>query len=48
MASLLVQYFEHLKPVEESEVLISPVMAYNIVLGLPWQETQKSTAVTVD
>jgi len=48
MASLLVQYFEHLKPVDESEVLVRPLKAYNLVLGLPWQETQKSTAVTVN
>jgi len=47
-ASLLVRYVEHLKPVDESEVSVSPMMAYNLVLGLPWQETQKPTAVTVD
>jgi hypothetical protein len=47
-ASLLVQYFEYLKPVDESEVLVIPMKAYNLVLGLPWQETRKSTAATVD
>jgi len=47
-ASLLVQYFEHLKPVDESKVLVSPMMAHNLVLGLPWQETRKSIAAMVD
>jgi len=35
-ASLLVQYFEHLKIVDESEVLVVPIKAYDLVLGLPW------------
>jgi hypothetical protein len=35
-ASLLVQYFEHLKPVDESEDLVVPMKAYDLVLGLPW------------
>jgi len=35
-ASLMVQYFEHLKPVDESEVLVVPKQAYELVLGLPW------------
>jgi len=35
-ASLLVQYFEHVKPVDESEVFIVPMKAYVLVLGLPW------------
>jgi len=34
--SLLVQYFEHLALVDESAVLVVPVKAYNLVLGLPW------------
>jgi hypothetical protein len=34
-ASLLVQYFEHLKPVDKSEVLVVPMKAYDLVLGLP-------------
>jgi len=38
--SLFVQYFEHIKPVEKSEVLVIPTKAYNLVLGLPWQETK--------
>ena len=45
-ATLLVQYFEHLEPVEESEVLVIRMKAYNLVLGLPWQETRKSTAAS--
>jgi hypothetical protein len=32
----LVQYFEHLKQVDESEVFVVPMKAYNLVLGLPW------------
>jgi len=35
-ASLLVQYVEHLKPVDESEVLVVSIKAYDLVLGLPW------------
>jgi len=35
-ASLLVQYFEHLKLVDESEVVVVPIKAYDLVLGLPW------------
>jgi len=34
--SLLVQYFEHLKPVDELEVLVVPMKAYDLVLRLPW------------
>jgi hypothetical protein len=33
---LSVSYFEHEQPVDESEVLIVPMMAYDLVLGLPW------------
>jgi len=29
------QYMEHLSPVQESEVLVVPMWAYNLVLGLP-------------
>ena len=47
-ASLLVQYFEHLEPVDESEVVVIPMKAYTLVLGLPWQQTRKSTGATVD
>jgi len=35
-ASLLVQYFEHLKPVDKSDVLVVPMKAYDLVLGLEW------------
>jgi hypothetical protein len=34
-ASLLVEYFEHLKLDDESEVLVVPMKAYDLVLGLP-------------
>jgi hypothetical protein len=33
---LSVSYFEHEQQVDESEVLIVPMTAYNLVLGLPW------------
>jgi hypothetical protein len=33
---LSVSYFEHEQPVDESEVLIVPMIAYDLVLGLPW------------
>jgi hypothetical protein len=33
-ASLLVQYFELLKPVGESEITVVPMSAYDLVLGL--------------
>jgi hypothetical protein len=35
-ASHLVQYFEHLKPVNESEGLVVPMKTHDLVLGLPW------------
>jgi len=35
-ASVLVQYFEHLKPVDKSEVLVIPMKPKDLVLGLPW------------
>ena len=35
-ATLSVQYFESLAPVDESDVLIVPMKAYDLVLGLPW------------
>jgi len=31
-----VQYMEHLSPVQESEVLVVPMQAYDLVSGLPW------------
>lgn len=33
--SISVQYLEHLAPVDEPEVLIVPMKAYNLVLELP-------------
>jgi hypothetical protein len=35
-ASLEDQYLEHLEPVDESEVLVVAMKAYDLVLGLPW------------
>jgi hypothetical protein len=36
----LVQCFEHLKPFDESEVLVVPMKAYDLVLGLAWVEAR--------
>jgi len=30
------QYFDHLAPVDEPEVLVVPIKAYDLVIGLPW------------
>jgi len=30
------QYLEHLAPVDEPDVLVVPMTAYDLVLGLPW------------
>jgi len=35
-----VQYIEHLSPVQESEVLVVPMRAYDFVLGLPWFQSR--------
>jgi hypothetical protein len=35
-----VQYMDHLSPVRESEVLVVPIQAYNLVLGLPWFQSR--------
>jgi len=35
-----VQYMEHLSPVQESEVLVVPMRAYDLVLGLPWFQSR--------
>jgi hypothetical protein len=35
-----VQYMEHLAPVQESEVLVMPMRAYDLVLGLPWFQSR--------
>jgi hypothetical protein len=37
---LSVSYFEHEQPVDESDVLIVPMTAYDLVLGLPWFKTR--------
>jgi hypothetical protein len=38
---LSVSYFEHEQPVDESDVLIVPMTAYDLVLELPWFKTAK-------
>jgi hypothetical protein len=35
-----VQYMEHLSPVQEAEVLVVPMRAYDLVLGLPWFQSR--------
>ena len=35
-----VPYMEHLSPVQESEVLVVPMRAYDLVLGLPWFQSR--------
>jgi len=35
-----VQYMEHLSPVQESEVLVVHMRAYDLVLGLPWFQSR--------
>ena len=43
--NISVQYFEHLAPVDEPEVLIVPKKEYDLVLALPWfkSKTRRST-----
>jgi hypothetical protein len=31
-----VQYLDYLAPVDRSDVLVEPMRAYDLVLGLPW------------
>ena len=38
---MTVHNMHHLAPVHELEVLVVPLMAYNLVLGLPWFKTPK-------
>ena len=38
--AFMVQYMEHLLPVQESEVLLVPMLAYELVLGLPWFQSR--------
>ena len=33
---MTVQYLDYLAPLDESEVLVVPIRAYDLVLGLPW------------
>jgi hypothetical protein len=35
-----VQYMEQLSPVQESEVLVVPMRAYDLIFGLPWFESR--------
>jgi len=35
-----VQYMEHLSPVQELELLVVPMRAYNLVLELPWLQSR--------
>jgi len=35
------QYMEHSSPVQESELLVLPMRAYDLVLGLPWFQSRK-------
>jgi hypothetical protein len=37
----VIQYNQDLNPVDELEVFVVPIKAYNLVLGLPGQETRK-------
>jgi len=39
--AMTVQYIDHLAPVHEPEVLVVPMRAYYLVLGLPWFKTRK-------
>jgi len=39
--AMTVQYMDHLAPVHEPEVLVVPMRAYDLVLGLPWFKTRK-------
>ena len=34
------QYFEHLAPVDEPDVPVVPMTAYDLVLGLPWFQSR--------
>jgi hypothetical protein len=35
-----VQYMQHLSPVQESQVTVVPMRAYELVLGLPWFQSR--------
>jgi hypothetical protein len=36
-----VRYMQHLSPVEESELLVVPIWAYDIALGMHWVQSRK-------
>jgi len=38
--AFMIQYMEHLSPVRESEMLVVPMQAYGLVLGLPWFQSR--------
>jgi hypothetical protein len=38
--ALTVQYVDHLSPVQQSEMLVVAMRAYNLVLGLPWVQSR--------
>jgi hypothetical protein len=38
--AFMVQYMDHLSPVRESEVLVVPMPAYDLVLGVPWFQSR--------
>jgi len=46
-ASLLVQDFEHLKPVNKLENLVIPMKSYDLVLDVSWG-TRKQTGAEVE
>jgi len=35
-----VQYMQHISPVQQREVLVVPMRAYDLVLGLPWFQSR--------
>jgi len=39
--AMTVQYMDHLALVHKPEVLVVPMRAYDLVLGLPWFKTLK-------
>jgi len=38
--TILCQYIEHSAPVDEPDVLVVPMVAYDLVLGLPWFQSR--------
>jgi len=39
---ITVQYLDYLAPVDESDVLVMPMCAYDLILGLPWFQKSNS------